>query len=71
MKTTMLDNQKTLLPQEDKKVSPIIIVVLIMILNIITAIVSFEAGRDEMRMYACNDNNFKCNPEDYIEESIP
>ena len=68
MKTTMLDNQKTLLPQEDKRVSPVIVVILIMILNIITAIISFEAGRDEMKMRACNDNNFRCNPEDIIIE---
>ena len=52
--------------QEDKKVSPVLIVILIIILTVIASIVGFHAGKEEMRLEACNSLEFKCNPEDYL-----
>lgn len=56
----------SLLQKEEKKVSPYLIMMLIIILNITVSILSFDMGRSDMKREACNSAEFKCNPEDYI-----
>ena len=59
-------NNKSILEDQPKKVSPVIVVILIMILTVIASIVGFHAGKEEMRLEACNSPEFRCAPEDYI-----
>lgn len=59
----------SILQKEEKKVSPFLVVILIMILNLVVGIISFSAGKEEMKLEACNSGEFTCNPEDYINGS--
>lgn len=61
-------DQKSLLPDVDKKPSWLFIMLLIMLLNTIIGLFAFDAGKDEMKMEACNSSTFRCDPEDYIVE---
>ena len=61
-------NNKSIIEDQPKKVSPVIVVILIMILTVIASIVGFHAGKEEMKLEACNSSTFQCNPEDYILE---
>ena len=46
-------NNKSIIEDQPKKVSPVIVVILIMILTVIASIVGFHAGKENMKLVTC------------------